>query len=183
MTITDDMIGFTPAGRARVWLNPNFAANYPASEELNSLRMNEPALANSMIMRIFQLVEDHTINQSLPAELNNKIVAERPNNFVQAINLLRDYCTEANVMVSSHVSVPSRASRVRSRSVQEAQPTVTKTVTTETFVVPQEQHQQQQQVQYVVSQPPQQEVIVNQAPVLVATFHEPPQMVITPPVV
>jgi hypothetical protein len=27
--VTDDLVGFTPHGRTKVWLNPNFARNYP----------------------------------------------------------------------------------------------------------------------------------------------------------
>ncbi len=30
-SVVDDMIGFTPNGQVKVWLNPNFADNYPTA--------------------------------------------------------------------------------------------------------------------------------------------------------
>lgn len=76
---------------------------------------------------------------------------EQPNNFVQAINLVRDYCTDSHARVASFVSVPTRT---KSRSmVVEGQPTVTRTVTTET-----------------INMQPEQGVVVNRAPEMVRNY-------------
>lgn len=108
VTVTDDLVGFSPTGRVKVWLNPNFGVNHPVQEAADLLRQEEPVLARNMIAQIFAIVEEHTINHQLPSQLRSAFVEERPSNFVQAINLVRDYCTDTGARVASYVSVPTR---------------------------------------------------------------------------
>lgn len=93
VTVSDDMIGFTPEGRTKVWLNPNFGKNHPVEEDWQVIKQEEPVLAGRMIEQIFGVVERHTVNGQLPGELKRAFDQERPRNFVQAINLVRDYCS------------------------------------------------------------------------------------------
>jgi hypothetical protein len=48
-----------------------------------------------MIAQIFNAVEEHSVNRRLPQQLS-RMFGTQPSNFVQAINMVRDYCSETN---------------------------------------------------------------------------------------
>lgn len=57
ININDDMVGFTPEGRVKVWLNENFAKNLPEPESQILRGLNQANPEGAFVNRIFHVVE------------------------------------------------------------------------------------------------------------------------------
>lgn len=68
-TITDEMIGLSPEGAVKVWVNSHFADNRPQEYGIEirgrPLVLTEP----EVVQQIFMTVQDHAINKELPEKL------------------------------------------------------------------------------------------------------------------
>lgn len=121
--ITDELIGFTPSGRTKVWLNANFAANYAIRKPE---RMAADFAARRMISELFQVVEGHTVGKSFPSYFK---AGWNPTNFVEAINIVKDYAAESGTVIARRVTLPTH------QRIAAPVTTTTTTTTTETHTL------------------------------------------------
>jgi hypothetical protein len=118
--INDDMIGFTPEGKVRVWLNENFAKNLPDHIQKVQHRYDEHAYTphNDTVLldQIYDVVEEHIVTNKYPEKFRNMYTQNPPNSFAEAISLVRSYTHNFHANMPQAVS--SVASKIGAQSVQ-----------------------------------------------------------------
>jgi len=87
--IEDDMIAFSPQGRARCWCNPNFALNHPRSDSImqQTGRTDEAYIVSN----ILDLVEERTEGGRFPNNFNKIFSFQTYMDFPTAQRIVEDY--------------------------------------------------------------------------------------------
>lgn len=94
--INDDMIGLTPDGKVKVWLNDNLAANLPDPDN-RSTHQNEMV----MVDQITDIVKEHIAGNAFPYRLREMMTQHPPNTFEEALAQLQSY------LQASRTNLPS----------------------------------------------------------------------------
>jgi hypothetical protein len=67
------------------------------------LKLDDEYAARKMISELFQLIEEHTVGRSYPSFFK---AGWNPSNFVEAMNMIREYATDSRIILATHVRVP-----------------------------------------------------------------------------
>ena len=109
VTVTDEMIGFTPDHRVKVWLNENFSENHPA---LQHRMVNQQYSASTMIEEIIALTEEHSAEPLLANFRNHFKSRFSPTaSFGTALAIVRDYALANGLAITNKMTFAEGAPR------------------------------------------------------------------------
>lgn len=108
--MNDEMIGFTPDHRVKVWLNENFSENYPSL--VRQRVVNPQYSASTMIEEIIAVVEEHSAEPLLP-NFRNYFYSRFPTTgtFGSALAIVRDYVQASGLVVTNRMTFTAGAPR------------------------------------------------------------------------
>jgi hypothetical protein len=104
--IDENMIGFTPLGKVKVWLCDNFAKNSPDEHRHKFSRSVGKPSQSSMITDLFQEVEVHSAGKRYPSMFKARYEEEHIQTFFEASAFLHEYSEEERVEVPAFVRLP-----------------------------------------------------------------------------
>lgn len=110
--VTDRMIGMTPEGFVKVWMNGNLGTNHPSIERLSPftttdyLPTDNPALRSEiqMVRELLRVVEYHTENGQFPNSWELEQLSKPRLTFLETNKLLQDYVRKQNIFVPDRMS-------------------------------------------------------------------------------
>lgn len=135
--ITDRMIGMTPEGFVKVWMNDNFAMNSPSIERMSPftttdyLPTDNPGLRSEvqMVKDLLKAVEYHTENGQFPNDWELDKLSRPHLTFIEANRLIQNYVSKHSIFVPDRLS-EGKIVRITRTPIQRPKATVTETVTT-----------------------------------------------------
>ena len=94
LIISDDMIGFTPEGRVKVWLSTNLAKNTPDNlqerHEENTYHGPGKMDEAGMVSQVIEIVQEH-VDPGRFGEFLNGYYQRAPKTFAETMRYLREY--------------------------------------------------------------------------------------------
>lgn len=112
------MIGFTPAGRVKVWLTDNFARNTPDDSRFNFDQWMGAPTQHGMISELFRDVEVHSAGKRYPTVFKARFEQERIENFFEAMIFLNEYIEDERIEIPAYVRLP-RTMQPMSKSTEQ----------------------------------------------------------------
>lgn len=128
VAVTDELIGFTPRGRTKVWLNPCFAENHPLKGIPLATNLAADFAARKMIGELYLTVEEHIEGKSFPSDFKAEW---NPAGFTEAVNTIKDYAAANGIIIPKQVTLPN----FFSQNIRVVAPTTTTTTTTVTETI------------------------------------------------
>lgn len=110
--ITDRMIGFTPQGFVKVWMNENFGLNHPSIERVSPLQTTNYLPGDNLVKRtevdmvknLVRVVEYHTENGSFPNSWEIEELSQPYMTFQDLHRLVQGYVRNNQVFVPDRIS-------------------------------------------------------------------------------
>jgi len=139
------MIGFTPEGHVRVWLNENYARNVPDLQSVTASKLGgvQPQKGIVLIDQVYDLVERRLVGGSFPQTFKQVYSQNPPKSFDEALTIIQNYAATHNLAIPSAVS-PLRIQTTESTSVIKVQNEPSSTVATQNQHIVQLRGAQQQ---------------------------------------